>query len=79
MLILKLEWMTTTLTYLKDWTLETRNYNKAYDQSYCSGLGLGVLRNKYIFTPPNVGENKCSGFHVNGISAYGYTHFKRIE
>lgn len=77
--MLHLEWMKVPLMHDRENILKAVSY---FQEGSCTMLSDGVFREKYYFDRPQPGsdklQNKSSGFHINGISSYGYVRFDRI-
>ena len=58
------------------WVLTSRTGSPDYG---CALLGLGLIRDKYVFSPPREGESKSAGFRVDSISSSGRLEFVRVE
>ena len=78
-LYLKIEWLIVPLSYESPWVLVTGHF-KRYPLGPCedSFLSTGLSKLKCYFRRPSTPGGKSPGFHVYGLTAYGFADFKRV-
>ena len=78
-LYLRIEWLVVPLSYVSPWVLVTGHF-KRYPLGSCEDtfLSSGLSHLKYYFRRPSKPGGKSPGFHVYGLTTYGFANFKRV-
>jgi len=78
-LYLNIEWLIVPLSYESPWVLVTGHFRQ-FPLGLCEDtfLNTGLSNLKCYFRKPSRPGGKSPGFHVHGLTAYGFADFKRV-